>query len=187
MTLAVYMDDRHGRILAYYNYCHMLLNAKIVKNVGVADAYRNFKDKMADIHNNFIQDAPEDLRWRANACYHEIFYGWLIGKKAPTSETLNFLKNLPENLKPAFCLDIIWAIEALGKSSIEAASMAFRVFMTEPPERSVEDQANALVVHYAAIKASGGCPDWLIPELDKIQAQGHGGHLARAAIEHGLV
>ena len=186
--LATETGDQPGKVLARYSYHHMCLNAKIVRNENLADAYRDFEAAMAGVHRQFGQKTFEDIRWRANACYHEIFYGWLVEKKAPSPEALNFLKNLPENLKPAFCLDLIWAIEAVKEYPVKAVVLAYDVYYTrETPRYSVNDRANALIVNYAALKASNACPDWLIPVLDEIQSQGHGGHLARAAIEHGLV
>ena len=168
-----------------------LLNAAIVKNdrEKITSAFTKFQEA-----NNqalvFFTDNPsgaENIRWWINISYHHMWYRWLLGETSPALETLKRADNMLAELK-------------MDKDAASAVLKMLYDYCQGDYEKVVQTKIGDTTkekdwFHYAAIvralalvklqKIDGAKKQ--IEHMFALQNTEHGGHLAYAIVENGII
>lgn len=185
--IAAKASDKRGMMLARLNAAFQWLNAGIVANGNISSLYRQFEKSCQNFLKVLTTEAEEDLRWKANVYNSLMFYGWIVNRKKPDDQMLQYLIKLPNGLVEIFAnvVLILRAIKELEDHPGEAISILNQV----DKNATIDARTFSIVVEvqaYQRLNKPKAVEDSL-RRIEHLTKKEHGGQVALAIIKHELI
>ncbi|MDD5290575.1 MAG: hypothetical protein PHZ04_00470 [Patescibacteria group bacterium] len=185
--------EKREESLSLYNAAYEWLNEAILLNKGIGERYGEFTKSACEFLDYLaaliLEGAPSDndVRWRANVLRHLAFYGWVVEGRYLGRPDVSFLYELPEALEPAFA-DAEVALRALCELS-RYPGRAVEITSQISPAADPDWGSFAILVRISAMEKMGKTEEAQAAreELDEFFKDKHGGHVAKAILDYGLL